>query len=175
SAEQVASAARDNGPIAISGLPADAPWASIVSACLAVDPDARPSAAEAAQRLANLAELGTADPIESRPPFPGLSPFARADAPYYVGRQAELDLLAERLRASPLVAVAGRSGVGKSSFVHAAVLPRLDGDARWAIVALRPGADPFAALADALAGRRDRALAQTLRDRPLSLALTLAE
>jgi eukaryotic-like serine/threonine-protein kinase len=174
-AEQIAQAARDDAPIAIPGMPADAPWASIVSACLAVDPAARPSAAEAAQRLANLVELGTADPLDARPPFPGLSPFARADAPYYVGRQAELDLLAERLRANPVVAVAGRSGVGKSSFVHAAVLPRLDGDARWTIVVLRPGADPFAALADALAGRRDRALAAALRERPLSLALTLAE
>src|SRR4051812_30491814 len=63
-----------------------------------------------------------------------------------------------------MVAVVGPSGSGKSSFVHAGLLPRLARNReRWVVVPpLRPGREPTAALAGGLA----RAFADRGRPRP---------
>ncbi len=69
-----------------------------------------------------------------RPPFRGLQPLDREDAAVFFGRDAEIAQcrqLMRGLRAAPderlLVLVAG-SGSGKSSFLRAGLLPRLERD-----------------------------------------------
>jgi WD40 repeat protein len=84
---------------------------------------------------------------ESRP-YLGLFPFRTEDAERFVGREREIDGFINRLRSSPLQIVVGPSGAGKTSFVHAGVLPALP--AGWAAVALRPGVSPMSSLAAAL-------------------------
>src|SRR6185436_13847909 len=59
-----------------------------------------------------------------------------------------VDRVLNRVRAEPLVAIVGASGVGKSSFVAAGLLPALP--ASWHTVSFRPGASPIAAMTAAL-------------------------
>ena len=85
-------------------------------------------------------------------PYPGLRPFRADEAVVYFGRDAQVDELLERLgAASAFLAVVGTSGCGKSSLVHAGVIPAARdgapglGRARWAIATMRPGDRPLAA------------------------------
>jgi WD40 repeat protein len=90
-------------------------------------------------------------------PYPGLHAFDRSLAPVFHGRRAEISQAAARLGHRRWLSIEGASGVGKSSFVHAGVVPALgQGFAegtpvRFVIVDLRPGRRPFQALASALA------------------------
>ena len=52
-------------------------------------------------------------------PFAGLAPFQEADADRFYGRAREVGAVLARLRSCALVALAGPSGVGKSSLVRA--------------------------------------------------------
>ncbi len=79
-----------------------------------------------------------------KPPFKGLSTFTTDDADNYFGREKEAESFANRLRLSPLLAVVGPSGSGKSSFILAGVLPLLPHG--WRAVVTRPGSDPFQTL-----------------------------
>jgi DNA-binding SARP family transcriptional activator len=84
-------------------------------------------------------------------PYRGLAPFREADAPFFFGREAFTDRLAQAVRTRPLVAViVGSSGSGKSSAVFAGFLPRLCEEGNWLIADFRPGGQPFHALAAAL-------------------------
>ncbi|HEU5060162.1 MAG TPA: serine/threonine-protein kinase [Kofleriaceae bacterium] len=101
-----------------------------------------------------LAEQGLGeDPLlstsarEARPPYRALVSLTAEDADLFFGREREIDSFVNRLRIQPLAAVVGASGAGKSSFVHAGVIPAL-GPA-WQAVTFRPGAEPLAALAAA--------------------------
>ena len=58
-------------------------------------------------------------------PYRGLEPFGEEHAAFFFGRDADVDRLADALERQPLVAVAGPSGVGKSSLVRAGLMPRL--------------------------------------------------
>lgn len=106
-----------------------------------------------------------------RAPYPGLPAFEREDAAVYFGRDTEVRELIDRLRArramggAHMVAVLGASGSGKSSLVRAGVLPRLQKFEPGFVVVppLRPGTDPCAELAKALA----EALGQPLQWRTL--------
>ena len=114
--------------------------------------------------LAGLRSAGL-DPADSfawnphRSPYPGLVPFAPEDAAVFFGRRPETHRLAELLTPTlqhgpgRFVAVVGPSGSGKSSLVHAGLLPRLArSPERWVVVPpLRPGREPTAALAGGLA------------------------
>ncbi|MEO8704935.1 MAG: protein kinase, partial [Kofleriaceae bacterium] len=104
--------------------------------------------AAAAQRLAILI-TEDADTLHDhagdRSPYPGLAAYGLGDADRFVGREREIEALANRLVRSPLLAVLGPSGAGKSSFVHAGVLPRLA--EHYEIVTMRPGRHPLHALA----------------------------
>lgn len=82
-------------------------------------------------------------------PYLGLLTFSEADAKRYFGREREVDAFVNRLRKLPWIAVAGPSGVGKSSFIRAGVLPSLDAAQR---LVMRPGSTPSAALRAALSG-----------------------
>ena len=80
-------------------------------------------------------------------PFAGLAPFQEADADRFYGRTREVGAVRARLRSCPLVALAGPSGVGKSSLVRAGVIPLLKRSGEgWDTFTLRPGRAPLAAL-----------------------------
>jgi len=81
-------------------------------------------------------------------PFKGLAPFELADAEFFFGRERLVDELVARLAETPLLAVVGPSGSGKSSLVRAGLLPALG----YESVLIRPGKEPVALLATALAG-----------------------
>ena len=56
-------------------------------------------------------------------PYRGLAAFGEDDAKYFFGRSNEIRTALAQLEAWPLLAVIGPSGVGKSSFVHAGLVP----------------------------------------------------
>ncbi len=58
-------------------------------------------------------------------PYVGLRAFKVEDGPYFFGRDAEVDEACRLLKEGKVLLVAGRSGSGKSSFVHAGVVARL--------------------------------------------------
>lgn len=142
-------------------------WGGLVADCLALRPERRPAASELVRRIAALVDPRAAR--SSSCPFPGLSAFAREDAAQYFGRTAELDEVVERLRANSLVPIVGPSGIGKSSFVNAALIPRLE-DGDWNVIALRPGSAPFERITAAIGAR---GAASSLRDNPDQLAVLL--
>jgi len=80
-------------------------------------------------------------------PFAGLAPFQEADADRFHGRAREVGAVLARLRSSPLIALAGPSGVGKSSLIRAGVIPQLKRSGEgWDALTLRPGRSPLASL-----------------------------
>src|SRR5699024_1213885 len=94
----------------------------------------------AAQRLAMLTtEDGSTleDAKDDRSPYPGLAAYAMADAERFVGREREIESLANRLVRAPLIAVLGPSGAGKSSFIHAGLMARLAEN--YELISMRPG------------------------------------
>jgi WD40 repeat protein/DNA-binding SARP family transcriptional activator len=102
---------------------------------------------------------GDAAPASAVCPFLGLATFDAAHAEYFFGRERLVAELVARLVGSPLLAVIGPSGSGKSSAVQAGLLPALaqgvlPGSERWSRALMRPGAHPHAELERALpAGR----------------------
>jgi eukaryotic-like serine/threonine-protein kinase len=81
-------------------------------------------------------------------PYAGLSAFQEADANRFFGRAQEIAAAVTRLRDQPLLGVIGPSGVGKSSFVRAGVVPALKHSGEpWSAIVLRPGRQPVDALA----------------------------
>ena len=103
---------------------------------------------DAAQRLSILTtEDGDtlADAKDDRSPYPGLASYGVADAERFVGREREVEALANRLVRAPLIAVLGPSGAGKSSFIHAGVMPRLA--EQYELLTMRPGRHPLRTLA----------------------------
>ncbi|OLF14665.1 hypothetical protein BU204_25890 [Actinophytocola xanthii] len=92
-----------------------------------------------------------AEVIERRPPFRALRPFAEEDAELFFGREEQTAQLAGLARTTPVVCVVGPSGVGKSSLLHAGVLPVLRQEPGQVVLVLRPsdGSTPLHALAAA--------------------------
>ncbi|MCU0304833.1 MAG: winged helix-turn-helix domain-containing protein [Thermoanaerobaculales bacterium] len=84
-----------------------------------------------------------------RDPYPGLAAFTAADAANFVGREAETAEMWRRISSRRLLAVAGPSGVGKSSFIAAGVIPAAPPG--WASLVCTPGEAPFLCLARSLA------------------------
>jgi hypothetical protein len=85
-------------------------------------------------------------------PYAGLRSFQEEDADRFFGRDREVAALVTRIRDWPLMAVVGPSGVGKSSFVRAGVVPALKSSGEsWEALVVRPGLDPILALAGMLA------------------------
>ena len=85
-------------------------------------------------------------------PYAGLSSFQETDAGKFFGRNREIAALVTRIRDRPLVAVVGSSGVGKSSFVRAGLVPALKRSGEvWETLVIRPGRKPLDALASIIA------------------------
>jgi DNA-binding SARP family transcriptional activator len=101
-------------------------------------------------------------------PFKGLAPFEAADAPFYFGRERLVAEVVARLVGSSLLGVVGASGSGKSSAVHAGLIPALGegalpGSEAWRQVLLRPGEHPVAELRRALGAPDGADLATAVR------------
>ncbi|HSN25304.1 MAG TPA: NACHT and WD repeat domain-containing protein, partial [Kofleriaceae bacterium] len=101
----------------------------------------------AGQRLAALSteDSDTQHEPDDASPYPGLAAYRERDAEHFVGREREIENLTNRLVRAPMLAVLGPSGVGKSSFIHAGVVPRLGEQHR--ILTMRPGRHPMHVLA----------------------------
>lgn len=80
-----------------------------------------------------------------REPYPGLRPFLDFEAALLFGRERQVREVIERLRETQFVAVLGGSGSGKSSLIHAGVVPQLrsfgipDAGDLWLPLACTPG------------------------------------
>ncbi|MFC6066833.1 AAA family ATPase [Streptomyces ochraceiscleroticus] len=87
-------------------------------------------------------------------PYPGLQAFGEDRAGVFFGRTEEIAEITGRLAVGGpawqrFVTVVGASGSGKSSLIAAGVLPKLR--RRWKVLGpIRPGVEPFTALAHAL-------------------------
>jgi serine/threonine protein kinase/formylglycine-generating enzyme required for sulfatase activity len=144
-------------PLAQVALEVDAAFAAIISRCLAREPAERfPSAEVLREALEALQESAREEAGPRERPYPGLHPFTPQERATFFGRAAQVRTLLDRLRAEPLVVVAGDSGAGKSSLCRAGVLPRVAEGAlglggTWAVCELLPGRRPLLALAAALA------------------------
>ncbi len=88
---------------------------------------------------------------ESNNPWPGLEAYSEEHVTLFFGRNKVVEELIGRLEdsaASPLLALVGASGTGKSSVVRAGILPRLTAPGQetagaWTVVSFpRLGADP---------------------------------
>jgi hypothetical protein len=88
---------------------------------------------------------------EDQSPYRGLAAFGENDAKFFFGRSNEIRTALAQLEAWPLLAVIGPSGVGKSSFVHAGLVPAVRGTGgNWQVRVLRPGRHPLQSLASTL-------------------------
>ncbi|WPB79402.1 protein kinase [Archangium violaceum] len=117
--------------------------------------DKEPSRRPDIRRCRDMLGRAWEDDLETCP-VPGLAPFTEAQAELFFGRDEELQALFSllgELETGPRrwLQVEGPSGVGKSSLLHAGLLPRLVRMPRWRVVCLRPGDEPIRALARALA------------------------
>jgi serine/threonine protein kinase len=84
-------------------------------------------------------------------PYAGLASFQERDADRFFGRSREIAAAVNRIRETPTLAIIGPSGVGKSSFVRAGLVPALkQSGEKWETVIVRPGRNPMAALANML-------------------------
>ena len=121
-------------------------------------------------------------------PYLGLLPFDQAHAEVFYGRQrltAELMVkLAGRLAGPAMIVVSGASGAGKSSLLHAGLLPalaagmQLPGSAGWPRVVMTPGGDPLTEMATrlaALGGGDPTAIRRELAADPDRAHLTVGE
>jgi eukaryotic-like serine/threonine-protein kinase len=128
--------------------------ASIIDRCL-IKPKAQ-RLGSAKELLAALEALlpgrHTASVQLHETPYAGLSSFQESDASRFFGRSREIAAAVTRLRDQPLLGVVGPSGVGKSSFVRAGVVPALKQSGEpWSTLVARPGRQPVAALAQLIA------------------------
>jgi hypothetical protein len=128
--------------------------AALLGRCLAKRPEAR--IATAREVLAELEPLLPGHASRSRDPdagpYPGLAAFQESDADRFFGRGREVLQVVTRLREHPVAAIVGASGLGKSSFVRAGVVPALRASGEsWDVLILRPGRSPLQSLATVLA------------------------
>ncbi|MFG2996949.1 XRE family transcriptional regulator [Streptomyces sp. NPDC048340] len=88
-----------------------------------------------------------------RLPYVGLAAFRSEDAGLFFGRERLVEDLVATLARHRVLAVVGASGAGKSSLLHAGLLPRLrDGAPHRAVRVLTPGPHPARLLEEVLAG-----------------------
>ena len=63
--------------------------------------------------------------VDAQNPWPGLAAYDEAASHWFKGRDDEADALLRLVQLAPLVALYGRSGLGKSSLLQAGLFPRL--------------------------------------------------
>jgi hypothetical protein len=66
--------------------------------------------------------------LDAQNPWPGLATFGEGDQDYFRGRRRESEELTRLVRRERLTVLFGRSGLGKSSLLHAGLFPHLRED-----------------------------------------------
>ncbi len=87
-------------------------------------------------------------------PYPGLETFHTSEAEYFAGREEDVALLEAKLEDHDICGVIAASGAGKSSLVHAGLIPLLakrENEA-WDVFAFKPGQEPLYGLARSMSG-----------------------
>lgn len=92
----------------------------------------------------------TTQPKPEEAPYKGLEFFHESDAHLFFGRESIAKELVYKVHQSNFLAVVGPSGSGKSSVVHAGLIPSLRREGDWLIYATTPRAQPLLSLANAL-------------------------
>lgn len=83
-------------------------------------------------------------------PYRGLLSFSEEDAAVFFGREYFVSQLLVAVQQRPLTAVIGASGAGKTSVIHAGLIPALRRRGDWIVVSTRPSIRPFHAIAATL-------------------------
>lgn len=84
-------------------------------------------------------------------PYRGLKSFSAEHSAYFFGREDGIERVMQMVAQEPLVVLVGASGSGKSSLLHAGVIPAVQSQADGpTLLTLRPGNAPFLALAEAI-------------------------
>lgn len=81
-----------------------------------------------------------------RNPYKGLASFAKEDVAYYFGREDNIKEVINKVVANEeynLFTLPGISGVGKSSFLKAGIIPKFEDEYNYTVIYTRPGDDPF--------------------------------
>jgi len=133
----------------------------LVLCCTAKSPRSRPPIGEVVDTLRDLLRADRSYTTQGSAPFRGLMPLDERHADRFFGRDDEIAAFVERLREDAVLPVVGPSGVGKTSFVQAGVIPRLREQGRWVVLRVRPGSRPYHALAARLFGREASSVATT--------------
>jgi Caspase domain len=91
-------------------------------------------------------ERASVEVDESLEPYQGLNAFTTAAAPFFFGREDDIQALVQQVHAHCFVPVIGASGSGKSSLVRAGLVPRLQ-ELGWRVLdPIKPGGNPIAEL-----------------------------
>ncbi len=125
----------------------EGPWRKILTRAVSPEANDRFRTASALARALEDVALRH-DDAEDRKPYPGLMSFTESEAPFFFGREAEIESLWKKLKQPHLLALIGPSGAGKSSFLQAGLIARKPEG--WRHVICHPGDAPFRALAQAL-------------------------
>ncbi|MFH1130510.1 MAG: serine/threonine-protein kinase, partial [Pseudomonadota bacterium] len=142
--------------------------AELIDACLEKDAKKRPIAVVVADKIRHLLADGHERVSDSKSPFRGLMPFGEQHADFFFGRGSEVASFLERIREEAVLPVVGPSGAGKTSFVQAGIIPRLREQDRWVVLTMRPGDQPFSALATQLIAESKATQGGTLPTKALS-------
>jgi len=125
----------------------DSPWRRVLERTVAPRaPDRYESARELLRALEEVPQRIAG--AEDKRPYPGLASFTAADAEFFFGRELDVEAVWKKLQHIYLLAIIGPSGAGKTSFLHAGLIPAMPRE--WCHRVIRPGSTPFAALGHAL-------------------------
>lgn len=141
---------RDAQPLSEAMPDIDGQFAALIDCCLARDAKRRVTAAELHYKLQQMRRAER--PYERlSQPYPGLTPFDQETRSVFFGRKADVYEVVQRLRTSPMVLIAGDSGVGKSSLVRAGIAAEiidygLADERSWDALVMTPGRLPCTTL-----------------------------
>jgi serine/threonine protein kinase len=122
--------------------------ASVIDRCLAKDKEARFQTVDELLEMLEGIRHQRSNRGAAESPYPGLSAYQETDADRFFGRSNDISAIMTRLRSTPLMAVVGPSGVGKSSLIRAGIVPALRAaDESWEVITIRPGRRPLSTLA----------------------------
>jgi len=126
----------------------ESPWAPVLKKALAKERAQRYNSAHTLTRALEDVTLRV-EGAEDLHPYPGLASFTEADAEYFFGREAEVEQMWAKLEGpARMLALVGPSGVGKTSFLRAGLMPRAGH--QWRCLICKPGNNPELALSRAL-------------------------